>query len=268
MPDVRVIPRAQSFLYSVLLLILNKSNKTALVTGGARRLGKHICIGLAEKGFDIAFTFNSTPKAVLKKSIDKFESLGVTVKAIKCDATSVSQIRKTIDEVETSFGRLDVLINNAAIFRKVDFFDITENDFDTFINTNLRSVLFFSKFAAQLMLKKSHRPSRIINISSMGAFENWTGFIPYSVSKAGVVKLTELMAKKLAPSIIVNSIAPGTILIDDDKNENVLMKDVKKYPMKRFGKVSDIVSLVNYLALTNEFITGQTFKVDGGKSLS
>ncbi len=247
---------------------MNKFNKAALVTGGARRLGKHICIGLAEQGIDIAFTYNSTPKSVLRKTIDELENLGVCVKAIKCDVKSVSQIKRTIDSVEKVFGRLDVLVNNAAIFQKIDFFEITEKDFNKFINTNLRSILFFSKYAAEMMLKNKFQPARIINISSMGAFENWTGFIPYSVSKAGVVKLTELLAKKLAPSIVVNSIAPGTILIDDDSNENVVRKDVKKYAMKRFGKVSDIVSLVNYLALTNEFITGQTIKVDGGKSLS
>jgi pteridine reductase len=247
---------------------LKNSKKTALITGGARRLGKHISIGLAKEGFDIAFTYNSTPKAVLKKTLDEFENIGVYVKAIKCNVTSVSQIKRTIELVEKSFGRLDVLVNNAAIFEKIDFFEITESYFEKFISTNLKSVLFFSKYAAELMLKKNHYPGRIINISSMGAFENWPAFIPYSVSKAGVVKLTELMAKKLAPSIIVNSIAPGTIMIEDDKNENVNMVDVKKYPMQRFGNTEDIVSLVKYLSTNNEFITGQTFKVDGGKSLS
>lgn len=247
---------------------MKNSGKTALITGGARRLGKYISIGLARQGFDIAFTFNSTPKTVLKKTLDEFKHIDVTVKAIKCDVTSLSQIRKTIDLVERNFGGLDVLVNNAAIFEKIDFFEITESDFEKFINTNLKNVLFFSKYAAELMLKKNCNPGRIINISSMGAFENWTGFIPYSVSKAGVVKLTELMAKKLAPSIIVNSIAPGTIVIEDDNNENVNMADVKKYPMKRFGNTKDIVSLVKYLSTNNEFITGQTFKVDGGKSLS
>lgn len=247
---------------------MKNSKKTALITGGARRLGKYISMCLAKQGFDIAFTYNSTPKAVLKKTLNEFENIDVTVKAIRCNVTSVSQMKKTIDLVEKNFGRLDVLVNNAAIFEKIDFFEITENDFEKFISTNLKSVLFFSKFAAELMLKKTYHPGRIINISSMGAFENWTGFIPYSVSKAGVVKLTELLAKKLAPSIIVNSIAPGTIMIEDDKNENVNMAEVKKYPMQRFGRTEDIVSLVKYLSINNEFITGQTFKVDGGKGLS
>ena len=268
MPDVRVIPRAQSYFCTVLLLKLKKPKKTALVTGGARRLGRNICTGLAEQGFDVAFTYNSTPKTILKNALSELEVIGAKVLAVKCDVTSVSQIKRTVDQVEKNFGRLDVLVNNAAIFRKVDFFEITEKEFESFINTNLKSVLFFSKYAAELMLKNQFYPARIINISSMGAFENWTGFIPYSVSKAGVVKLTELLAKKLAPKIIVNSIAPGTILIENDKNENVVKKDVKRYPMKRFGKSSDIVSLVNYFAITNEFITGQTIKVDGGKSLS
>lgn len=268
MPDVRVIPRAQSYSFIVGLQKLKKVRKKALVTGGARRLGKHICLGLAEIGFDVAFTYNSTPSSVLSKTLNDLSKFDVSVIPIKCNSTNVAEIRDALRIVKKSFGKLDVLVNNAAIFRKVDFFDITEKVFDEFINTNLRSVLFFSQYAAKLMLSNKESPTRIINISSMGAYENWTGFIPYSVSKAGVVKLTELMAKKLAPSIIVNSIAPGTIIIGDDKNENVNLADEKKYPMKRFGNTEDIVSLVKYLSANNEFITGQTFKVDGGKSLS
>lgn len=268
MPDVRVIPRAQSYSFIVCLFLLEKIRKKALVTGGARRLGKHICLGLAEIGFDVALTYNSTPSSALAKTLKELSKFDVNIVPIKCNATNVSEIKEALRIVQKSFGNLDVLVNNAAIFRKVDFFDITEKNFKEFIDTNLQSVLFFSQYSAKLMLKNKKNPTRIINISSMGAFENWPGFIPYSVSKAGVVKLTELMAKKLAPSIIVNSIAPGTIMIEDDKNENVNVADVKKYPMQRFGNTDDIVSLVKYLSINNEFITGQTFKVDGGKSLS
>jgi 3-oxoacyl-[acyl-carrier protein] reductase len=241
--------------------------KTALVTGGARRLGKHICLGLAKEGFDIALTYNSTPASVLERTVREISGHGVKVLTIKCDVTRVAQINRALNLVEKKFRRLDVLVNNAAIFHKLDFFSLTEKDFDSFLNTNLRSVFFFSQAAAKLMMKNDSRPCKIINISSMGAFENWTGFIPYSVAKAGVVKLTELLARKLAPAIVVNSIAPGTILIANDKNENVNLSDVKSYPMERFGNPNDIVTLVNYLATQNEFITGQTIKVDGGKGL-
>ncbi len=247
---------------------LKKARKTAIVTGGARRLGKHIGLGLAGEGFDIALTFNSTPQAVLEETMEQIRSKGAEVHALKCDVRSGEQIQAAVSEISERFGPIDVLVNNAAIFRRVDFGSITERDIDEFIMTNLASVLLFSQEVSQYMGKDEGNVSSIINISSMGAFENWTGFIPYSISKAGVVKLTELLAIKLAPRILVNSIAPGTILIEDDQNQNVDMNDVSKYPLKRFGKTSDIVSLVNYLAVKNEFITGQIFKVDGGKSLN
>lgn len=241
--------------------------KTALVTGGARRLGKHICMGLAEAGFDIAFTYNSSNDAIVDSTCTELKQLGAEAYPLRCDVRDLDQVRNAVSMTNERFNSIDVLVNNAAIFRRIDLFEITGEDFDNFINTNLRSVLFFSKHVAQSMLANKNKPGRIINISSMGAFENWTGFIPYGVSKAGVVKLSALLAKRLAPEVLVNSIAPGTIMIEDDDNENVDMNEVKRYPVKRFGKTNDIVSLVKYLAVENEFITGQTIRVDGGKEL-
>lgn len=117
------------------------------------------------------------------------------------------------------------------------------------------------------MLKSSENQCSIINIASLGAIENWTGFIPYSISKAAVIKLTQQTAKRLAPKVLVNAIAPGTIMIDDDDNANVNFEEVKKYPMKRFAKSGDLISIIKYLANENKYITGQTFVVDGGRSL-
>jgi NAD(P)-dependent dehydrogenase (short-subunit alcohol dehydrogenase family) len=158
-------------------------------------------------------------------------------------------------------------VNNAAIFRNVDFFDINENNFDEFYKINLRSVVLSTVEASKIMQTNECKPVSIINIASLGGIENWTGFIPYSVAKAGVIKFTKLAAKRLAPDITVNSISPGTVLIENDKNENADLDYVKKYPMKRFGKSSDVTSLIKYLINENTFITGHNFVVDGGKVL-
>jgi NAD(P)-dependent dehydrogenase (short-subunit alcohol dehydrogenase family) len=111
------------------------------------------------------------------------------------------------------------------------------------------------------------KPCSIINISSLGGIQNWTGFVPYSVSKAGVIKLTKLLAKRLAPDVLVNSVAPGTVWIEGDENINVDKEEEKNYPMKRFGNENDINGIIEYLVLKNKWMTGQVLAVDGGKSL-
>lgn len=243
------------------------TNNVALVTGGARRLGKDICLSLAESGFDIVLTYNGSPKAVLEETIYLIGNTGVNVTAIKCDVSKVNDIKKLFHSIYIKYKKLDLLVNNAAIFKHTDFLETTEKIFDKFISTNLKSVFFSCQEAAKIMLKSGENINRIINIASLGAVQNWTGHIPYSISKAGVVKLTQQLAKKLAPYILVNSISPGTVWIEKDDNANVHLDDEKKYPMKKFAKSSDITSLICYLAKTNSYITGQNFIIDGGKSL-
>lgn len=241
--------------------------KVALITGGARRLGKEIALSLGESGYDIVISYHTSGKGVLEEAIKEIQDTGANVMAVKCDVSKVNEIKKMFHSVYLKYKKLDLLVNNAAIFKHTDFLETIEKTYDMFLNINLKSVFFCSQEAAKIMLKSSEPLNRIINISSLGSVENWTGYIPYSVAKAGVTKLTKQLAKKLAPSILVNAIAPGTILIDKDDSDNQNTDDLKKYPMGRFAKPGDITSLVNFLAEKNSYITGQTFIVDGGKSL-
>ncbi len=242
-------------------------NNVALVTGGARRLGKDIAIGLGELGYDIVLNYNESSKSTLEETIALVSDKGVSVMPVRCDVSNVNEIKKMFHSVSLKYKKLDLLVNNAAIFKHVDFLETSEKVFDKFINTNLKSVFFCCQEAIKLMLKNDESVKRIINIASLGGIQNWTGYIPYSLSKISVMKLTQQLGKKYAPNILVNAIAPGTILIDKDDNANVNMEDEKKYPMKRFAESSDIVSLVKFLAGVNTYMTGQTFVVDGGKSL-
>ena len=246
---------------------MKRNNKVALVTGGARRLGKDICISLSELGYDIVLSYNDSKKNILEETISEISDRGVNVNAVKCDLTKVPEIRKMFKAVSLKYDKLELLVNNAAIFEHTDFLETSEKFFDKFISTNLKSVFFCCQEAAKIMLKNTEEISRIINIASLGGIENWTGYIPYSVSKAGVIKLTQQLAKRLAPNILVNAIAPGTIIINNDINETVDFAEEKKYPMKRFARSSDLTSLISYLAEKNTYITGQTFVVDGGRSL-
>lgn len=241
---------------------MKKNSKVALVTGGVRRLGREIAIELDNLGYDVIVTYNhSKTSDVLKVNY---------AVALKTDVTKIEEIKKLFSFINKRYKRLDVVVNNAGIFRNKDFFKITEKDFDDFINTNLKSQFFISQFAAKLIRKTKNNKStpQIINIASLGALQNWTGYIPYSISKVGVIKMTQQLAKKLAPDILVNSISPGTIIIDNDKNETVNFNEMKKYPLKKFGKSEDITSLIKYLVTENKFITGHNFIIDGGKLLN
>lgn len=246
---------------------MNSVKKVALVTGGARRLGKDISIALAELGFDIVLNYNESSKSELEETISKINETGVNAVPVKCDVSKVNDIKKMFKSVYQNYKKLDLLVNNAAVFKHTDFLDTTEKIYDKFLETNLKSVFFCSQEAAKIMLKSDETYCRIINIASLGGIENWTGYIPYSISKTAVIKLTELTAKRLAPKILVNAIAPGTVLIENDNNENVNPEEVRKYPMTRFAKSKDLTSLIKYLVNENIYITGQTFIVDGGRSL-
>lgn len=243
------------------------SNKVALITGGARRLGKDIASAVADSGYHIILNYNSSPQDILKKTVEDLSKNNVEVIPYRADFSNPEEIKRIYYYIGNRFKRLDLLVNNAAIFRNIDFFEINESDFDEFYKINLRSVVLSTVEAAKIMRTNTHKPASIINIASLGGVENWTGFVPYSVAKAGVIKFTQLAAKRLAPDITVNSVSPGTILVDNDKNENVALDDVKKYPMKRFGSSSDVTSLIKYLINENKFITGHNFVVDGGKIL-
>jgi NAD(P)-dependent dehydrogenase (short-subunit alcohol dehydrogenase family) len=242
-------------------------NKVALVTGGARRLGKDISLALARSGFDIILNYHKSGKKTVEETISEIAQTGVKVTAMKADISVVSEIKSLFRTISLKYGKLDLLVNNAAIFEHMDFLKTSEKDFSKVIDTNLKSVFFCCQEAAKIMLKGRNGQGKIINIASLGGIENWTGYIPYSLSKTGVIKLTRLLGKKLAPKILVNAIAPGTIVIENDVNETVSFEEVKKYPMKRFANSKDITSLILFLANENVYSTGQTFVVDGGRSL-
>jgi NAD(P)-dependent dehydrogenase (short-subunit alcohol dehydrogenase family) len=242
-------------------------NRVALVTGSARRLGKSIAISLANLGFDIALHYNTSSLKTLDDTLKRIQKINVKVVPFKADLRSADEIKQMFRGIKKEFKTLDVLVNNAAIFRHVDFFDIDEKIFDEFIDMNLRSVLFCSIEASKIMMKSKAKLCRIINIASLGGILNWQGYIPYSLSKVAVIKLTQMMAKRLAPKILVNAIAPGTVVIENDKNETLDFKEARKYPMKKFAKSEDITSLIGYLVDQNDYITGHTFVVDGGRSI-
>ncbi|MCC6865386.1 MAG: SDR family oxidoreductase [Ignavibacteria bacterium] len=240
-------------------------NKSALITGGVRRLGRQIALYLASKGYDLALIYNSSSAAEVKRTKELLNAFDIRYKLYKCDLKNVSSIKKTITKIGSEFKKIDVLVNNSGVIKKVEFAKITEKLFNDTISVNLTAPLFVTQSAVKY-LNKSQSPV-IINMTSLGGMQNWTGYFPYSTSKTGLIKLTYLLAKKLAPKIRVNAISPGTIIIEGEEKGTPSKTDVNKIPLKKYGSPSDIISAVEFI-LECSYLTGHVIPVEGGRLLN
>ena len=240
-------------------------DKVAVVTGGIRRLGRYITYFLADEGYNLALIYNSSSKEELSKTSNNLRMRNIKFKFYKCDIRELSQLKKTVDKIDVDFNKIDLLINNAGTIQKVEFKNISQKLFDDTINLNLRAALFTANYGIRV-LEKADKPS-IINIASLGGMQNWTNYFPYSISKTAVIKLTYLLAKKLAPRIRVNAIAPGTIIIEDEEKGTPEKTLLERIPLKRYGKPSDIIEAIRFF-INDEYVTGQIIAVDGGRTLN
>jgi len=235
--------------------------QVALVTGAAKRLGRAVALRLAEEGVDVVVHYRSS-QAEAQDAIKEIEKFGQRAVAIAADLSEVSEVKRLVDEAGEHFGRLDILVNSAANFLPASMVSTTEEIWDITLDTNLRGP-FFGAQAAAPWLRRTQ--GVIINFADTGGILGWTGYIPHSVSKAGVIMLTKILAKALAPEVRVNAIAPGTITMEGDPPE--LERDfIKLAPRRRTGTPSDITDSVLFL-VESKFITGQVLVVDGGRTL-
>ncbi len=239
------------------------NGQVALVTGAGRRLGREIALALARAGADIVVNYHAS-HAGARAVAREIELLGRRSLLLRANVAQPAQVRAMFRSVQRALGRLDLLVNNAAVFFPARWDQMTEQDWDRMLDTNLKGTFFCAQAAARLM--QLHGQGRIINISSLGGLQAWPDYPHYCASKAGVIMLTRCLAKALAPRILVNSIAPGTILFPNEEPTPLLRKVIRKTPARRAGRPQDISDLVLYLASADGFITGQTFVVDGGQS--
>lgn len=237
-------------------------NKVALITGGVRRLGRKISCYFADEGYDLAIIYNSSSKSEMIKTSNYLRSKKIVYKFYKCDIRNLNALKRTIQKIGNEFKHIDVLVNNSGIIKKIDFKDITQKLFDDTINVNLRAMFFISQFCLPFLLK-SHEP-QIINFTSLGGLQNWMKYIPYGISKTGVIKLTQLLAKTLAPKVRVNAIAPGTIIIEGEEKDTPAKAPLNRIPLHKYGEPEDIIIAINYL-IHAKYVTGQIITVDGGR---
>ena len=236
-------------------------DQVALVTGSGKRLGREVALGLSERGADVVIHYRSSAEDA-RKVVAEVEKFGRRAIAVQADLDDVAQIRAMFEGVAGQLGRLDILVNSAASFVQTEFAKTTEKEWGESLDTNLKAPFFCSQAAAPLLKKAG---GCIINFADVGGILGWTGYIPHSISKAGVIMLTRCLAKELAPDVRVNALAPGTITLPDDAPE--LEADfIRQAPLKRSGRPNDIIDAVTYLA-TAKFVTGHTLVIDGGRVL-
>lgn len=233
----------------------------ALVTGAGKRLGRAVALRLAEHGADVVVHYRNSHREA-QEAVREIEKLGRRATAIGADLGQVSEIKRLFDEAGKHFGRLDVLVNSAANFLPASMVSTTEGIWDSALDTNVRAPFFCAQAAAPWLRRTQ---GVIINFADTGGLLGWTGYIPHSISKAGVIMLTKVLAKALAPEVRVNAIAPGTITMEGDPPEWEA-DFIKLAPLRRTGKPSDIADSVLFL-VQSKFITGQVLVVDGGRAL-
>lgn len=240
------------------------AGKVALVTGAGRRIGREIALALGRAGASVIVNYNHSRNDALA-TVKEIKACGVQSVALRADVARPAQVRRMFRAVDERFGRLDVLVNNAGIFFPERWDRLTEKQWDLILGVNLKGPFFCAQQAARMMQRRKR--GQIINISSLGGLQAWPDYMHYCSSKAGLIMLTRCLAKALAPDIRVNSIAPGTILFPGEKRSRMIERTIRSTPLRKSGGASDIAQMVLYLACHGDFITGQIFHVDGGKSI-
>ena len=237
--------------------------KMALVTGGARRIGREIALALAAAGADVAITFLRS-KREARQTEEEIRRQGVRALALPCDVRKQSDVRQAVNKVVAEFGGLDLLINNAATYETVEFEKIAVRQWDEMFATNARGPFLMSQAALKTLRQ---RRGRIVHLGSLGGLRPWATHAHYCASKAALTMLTQVMAKALAPNIAVNCVAPGMIDLGDGRDAAFLGRIAGKTPMQRNGTAAEVVRAVMFFATAPQFITGQIMAVDGGLGL-
>ena len=239
------------------------SGKAVLITGGAKRLGRAIALGLAEAGADVAITFRNSAREAQHTVIDVC-SFGGRAVALRCDITDEKSVKSAIKETARELGGIDILVNNAANYETAEFSTLTLKQWDAIFASNTRGPFLVSREALKHLRE---RKGKIVNLGSLGGLRPWADHAHYCSSKAAVHMLTKVMAKALAPEIAVNCVAPGMIDLGEKAAAAFMKKMAGQTPMRRNGKGEEIAAAVLFFATSPHFITGQILAVDGGLGL-
>jgi pteridine reductase len=242
---------------------MDLDGRTALVTGGAHRVGRALALGLAGAGADVVVHYHSSEDAA-HATVAAIEALGRRAVAVRADLGDAAQVARPLDAARAEFGRLDVLVNSASTFERSPVESITVEAWDHVLAVNLRAPFLLARAAAPLL--RAADPGLVVNIADLSALQPWPTYVHHAVSKAGLVHLTRVLARALAPGVRVNAIAPGTVLPPPEYDGEDYAGGRDRRVLDRPGAADDVVAALLYLARA-DFVTGELLVVDGGRML-
>ena len=235
--------------------------RVALVTGAGRRLGRAMARALADGGMTVAIHFHASAEGAGELQ-EEIERAGGRAVCFSADLTDPDAARHLPEQVVDRLGRLDVLVNSAAVMHHLTFEETTPEQWDAIHALNLRAVFFCTQGAAPALRAAQ---GKVVNLADLAGLEPWPGFVAHSVSKAGVVMLTKVLALSLAPEVTVNAIAPGAVLVPEDYSGEERERLARSTPLRRLGSPADVIAALLYLLQGGDFVTGQTLVADGGR---
>lgn len=236
------------------------AGRVALVTGGGRRLGRALAEALGRGGARVAVHYGSSARGA-EETVQAIRAAGSEAESFRADLTSAATAAPLIAQTIAHFGGLDILVNSAAVMERTPIGSVTAEQWDAMFALNLRAPFLLSQAAAPALRK---RGGVIVNMADLAAYETWPGFIPHSITKAGIVQMTRALARVLAPAVRVNAIAPGAVLLPDDWDETSGEHLAQTTPLRRLGSPDDVVGALLYL-IGADYVTGETIIVDGGR---
>jgi pteridine reductase len=236
--------------------------RVALVTGAGTRVGRVIALALGKAGMRVGVHYAGSEKGA-RETAEEIIAMGSEARTLPGDLTDPATAPRLVEHTAKVFGSLDVLVNSAAVMLRTPVGEVLVEDWDAMFALNLRAPFFLSQAAARAM---RDRGGAMVNIADLAAFETWRGYIPHSITKAGIIQMTRALAHALAPKIRVNAIAPGPVLLPEGWTQEQADKLVATTPLGHLGSPEDVAQAVLYL-LSADFVTGETIIVDGGRHI-
>lgn len=239
---------------------------TVFITGGSRRIGRGLALGFASRGFSVGITFHSSATDA-ESTREKIRSMGVQCEIARANVSNESETDKALRNLEAVLGIPDVVVSNAGVFpRQRTVLELSAEDMRETLDVNTVPLLTVARYLASASERADDSVTRrLISISSIGGMEIWKERIDYNTSKSAVITLVRALARDMAPSITVNSVAPGAIVIDSEPSPTDNdVSSVSRIPMGRYGTEHDIFDAVWFFATCTTYITGQILTVDGG----
>lgn len=237
--------------------------KVALVTGGAVRVGRAISRALADQGVRVVVNYHSSADAA-RALVDEIRAQGGDASAVQADLADLEAVRSLAEQAEKAFGRVDILVNNASVFPEQKLEEVDADLWDHTLAVNLRAPFFLTQRIGRSMRERGG--GVVVNLADLAGLQPWASYAAHSVSKAGLVQLTRVAARALAPEVRVAAIAPGTVLPPEDLAAEEVQRLARSTPLRRNGSPDDVVHALLYL-LRADFVTGDVLVVDGGRLL-